>query len=163
MLRLAAILIALALSSSAFAQSFSINIHGIPFNCTAHNGQSVPVFTDPASAAAAAPLGGARADWVPGAGYRISLNVAMLNNAPPRAAVMVFYHECGHVALPPGVGLNSPMQERNADCWAIENMVYDGFIRNMADFQEAVQYVLLIGGMNGFTNSRITAMQHCLP
>jgi len=163
MLRSLIVLFALLASNGAFAQTFLFNIHGIPFSCTAHNGQPVPVFTDPVSAAAAAPLGGARADWVPGSGYRISLNVPMLSSAPPRAAVMVFYHECGHVALPPGVGLNSPMQERNADCWAIQNMVNDGFIQNMTQFQEAVQYVLHIGGLNGFTTSRIAAMRQCLP
>lgn len=142
--------------------SYSINIHGIPFNCTANNGQPVPIFTDPQSAAAAAPLGGARADAVPGLGYRISLNLAMLSQTPPRSAVMVFFHECAHVALPMNVGLNSPMQEVNADCWAVQQMVAHGFVTSWQEFNEAVTYVYQIGGMNGITQQRINQMAQCL-
>lgn len=163
MYRFLAIIFLVASAKTSFAQQYSINIHGTPFDCTAYNGQLVPIFADPQSASAAAQLGGARVDWVPGSGWRMSLNLAMLNQTPPRAAVLVFFHECGHVALPPGIGTNSPQQERNADCWAVQTMVQLGFIQNMAHFQEAVQYVLQIGGMNGFTQFRINAMQQCLP
>lgn len=145
----------------AFAQSYSINIHGVPLSCTANNGQLVPIFTDPHSAAAAAPLGGARADWLPGSGYRISLHTGMLSQTSPRAAIMVFFHECGHVALPNGVGLNSPYQEANADCWAARQMVQTGFLTSHQEFQEAVQYVIQIGGMNGLTQARINQMWLC--
>ncbi|MCZ4270408.1 hypothetical protein O4H48_21200 [Rhodobacteraceae bacterium G21628-S1] len=163
MIRIFITLVLLFFPFASIAQQTSINIHGTLFDCTAHNGQLVPIFVDPQSASAAAQLGGARVDWVPSFGWRMSLNIPMLNQAPPRSAVMVFFHECGHVALPVGVGTNSPLQEINADCWSVQNMVAGGYIQNMAHFQEAVQYVLQIGGMNGFTQYRIAAMQQCLP
>ncbi|MBI1260464.1 MAG: hypothetical protein GC184_01950 [Rhizobiales bacterium] len=149
-------------SRDASAAQYSINIHGNPFSCTAHNGQLVPIFVDSQSAIAAAQLGGARADYVPGMGYRISLNTMMLSNTPPRAAILVFFHECGHVALPPGVGLSSPFSERNADCWAAEQMVLFGYIQNIEEFQEAATYLIQIGGLNSLTQQRIAAMQQCL-
>lgn len=147
--------------AQAAAQSFHVNIHGYPFSCVANNGQQVPIFTDWNAAQAAAPLGGARADFSPQFGYTIALNVQMLSQTPPLAAVMVFFHECGHVALPPGVGLNSPHQERNADCWAAKQMVQQGYIKNYQDFMQAVTYVIQIGGMNGMTQSRINHMWNC--
>lgn len=147
--------------TSTNAQNFHVNIHGHPFSCQANNGQQVPIFTDWNAAQAAASSGGARADYSPQYGYTIAMNVQMLSQTPPLAAVMVFFHECGHVALPPGVGLNSPHQERNADCWAAEQMVQQGYIQSHQDFIQAVTYVIQIGGMNGMTQSRINHMWQC--
>ena len=158
----AIITFSLLLGNQSVAQQFSINISGQSFDCTANTGQLVPIFTHPQAASAAAQLGGARMDVVAGFGYQMALNLQMLNNTPPRSAVLVFFHECGHAALPMGVGINSPIQERNADCWAAQQMVQFGYIQNEQHFQEAVQYVIQIGGMNGITQSRINYMRQCI-
>ncbi|HAS8165124.1 TPA: hypothetical protein I7709_20880, partial [Vibrio vulnificus] len=106
--------IKLTLSAVLYLWSFSalsnpyyqISVHGVPISCKASNGQQVPFFDDPQSAHAATQLGGARADFVPGMGYRISLSPQFMSSLPPLGALFTVYHECAHVALPMGVGLN---------------------------------------------------------
>lgn len=155
-----AALAALGGAQPVAAQSWDIDIHGHTVSCTASNGQVVPIYTDPAAAHAAAPLGGARVDLTP-QGYQMGLNLPMLSNAAPRAAMFVFMHECGHAALPMGVGLNAPDQEQNADCWAMQQMVALGYVQEPADFVEDVSYIVQIGGWGQQTRNRINALWGC--
>ncbi|WCE32293.1 hypothetical protein [Vibrio sp. SCSIO 43137] len=138
---------------------YQIFVHGVPISCTASNGQQVPFFDDPQSAQAAIQLGGARADFVPGMGYRISLSPQFMNSLSPLGALFTVYHECAHVALPMGVGLNSPMQERNADCYAVQMMQAHGLINNFQQFQSAMSAISKHGVMD---INRVNAMAQCL-
>ena len=146
----------------AQAQSYEINIHGTPYSCTAFNGQPVPIYTDPNAAEAAQQLGGARVDLSPGFGYTMALHTGMLSATPPRSAVFVFFHECGHAALPPHLGLQGPNAQFNADCWAIQQMVAWGLVQNWWEFEEAVAYLRQIGWLHGITQARIQYMQTCI-
>ncbi len=146
---------------SAHAQNLQINIHGTPFTCTAFNGQTVPIFTGPAAAQAATQLGGARVDLIPGKGYMMAINTVMLSQTPPLSAVFVFFHECGHAALHPAQGLQSPHAQFNADCWAIKQMVQWGYVQNWSDFEQAVTYLVQIGGLHGITQARIQKIAAC--
>lgn len=154
-------IIILCFVNRVHAMQYQINVHGVPVSCTASNGQLVPIFTDFQSALAAKQLGGARADLTP-YGYRISLDLPFMNSLSPLAAFFVMYHECAHVALPMGVGLASPAQERNADCHAIQSMQLHGLIKNYQDFQEAMTAVIKVGGAHAFSQQRINQISACM-
>lgn len=147
---------------AASAQQYVVNVFGIPISCTASNGQQVPFFTDPQAAQAARQLGGARADYSPQYGFTIALDPQFMNSLPRLGALLTLYHECAHVALPMGVGLMSPMQERNADCYAIRWMRNNGLIGSWADFEQAMSAVIVSGGGHNIDYQRINAMSQCL-
>ncbi len=145
--------------STAWAQvfpidQFNVNVHGIPVYCTASTGQPVPFYFTNAAMAS----GGGHASMHPTFGASIRLAPATLNTIPPLSAVMVVFHECAHVALPMGIGLASPAQEFNADCYAIQTMANLNLVYDQATFNQAVAYVA------GFSNgqARVAAMWNCL-
>lgn len=74
-------------------------------------------------------MGGARADYT-SHGYQIALDLDFKNSLSPLGALFTVFHEFAHVALPMRVGLASPRQQRNADCYAISSMKTLGFIRS---------------------------------
>lgn len=145
----------------AKAQQYSIDIAGTPVTCTASNGQLVPIYFDQSAALAAKKLGGARADYTPKFGYTIAMDLNFLNGLPTLGVFFTFYHECAHVALPMGVGLMSPLQEKNADCYAIKSMKYHGLIRTWSDFRQAMSAVIKSGGGHYVDIQRIKAMSKC--
>lgn len=157
-----ALALALGIQLPAKAQQFSIYLYGVPFTCTASNGQPVPFWLNELAAAAARPMGGARADLTPHAGFTIAIDPQFLESLPRLGAIFTIYHECAHVALPMGIGLMSPMQERNADCYAIQAMRAHGLINSMEEFQESVSAVQASGGLHQITQARIDAMSRCL-
>lgn len=146
----------------ANGQQTVVSIFGTSVYCRASNGQLVPIFDDVHAAAAARSSGGARADFSNQNGFTIAVDPYFMNSLPRLGAFMVFYHECAHVALPMGVGLNSPSQERNADCAAIRFMVSRGLIKSWGDFQEAMSPVIVNGWGHGIDINRINHMASCL-
>ncbi len=149
-----------AMSTPAVAQSHYLNFNGIPLNCTTANGRPVQIFTSPSAARFASQHGGGYALNSPRYGPLILLDLRLLNRIPYRAALLVFYHECAHLALPFGVGLGSASQERNADCFAIRALRDHGVIRTWGDFDSAVSYAASM--RHSLTNSRIEAMARCV-
>lgn len=150
------------LISSASAQQYEVNVHGVPVTCTASNGRLVSFYADINAARLARQLGGARADYLPGYGYAIALDLDFMNSLPPLGAFFAMYHECAHVALPMGVGLASPRQEQNADCHAVRSMRAQGLIRSLSEFNEAMTAVIQSGGGHYIDNQRINAAASCL-
>lgn len=148
-------------ASPVIAGSPAINLYGTVITCTAANRQIVSFYTDPNAAAAARPLGGARADFTPRFGYTIAIDPQLINNLPPLGALLVIYHECAHVALPMGVGLGSPTQERNADCYAIQAMRKRGLLKSWVDFRQAMSAVVVSGGGHTIDSNRINFMATC--
>ena len=69
------------------------------------------------------------------------LSPTYLNTLPRLAAFNLFYHECAHLALPMGVGLQNPEQESKADCYAVQEMRKQGLIRSWEEFTEATAYL----------------------
>ncbi len=136
---LSIIITTLSISHQAQAQTYQLNIHNVPFSCYANNGQPVPIFFSNH-------IQGARADLTPQHGYTIGINLDHLNNMHPLAAIFTAFHECGHVALSLGVGLMSPNQEINADCFAIQNMRRIGLIRTQYEFENAISVILNSSG-----------------
>lgn len=124
-------------SSSAYSQQpqYVVNIHGYQFSCVANNGQQVPIYFSPS-------VQGARADLNTQTGiYTIGMNLQHMNMMHPLAAIFTAFHECGHVALPLGIGLSSIDQESNADCFAIRNMRDMGMIMNGVQFENAISVI----------------------
>jgi len=148
--------------SEAKAEYSVIHIYGVPISCTASNNQTVLFYDHPAAAFAAKQMGGARADFSPQFGYTIALDPQFMNNLPPLGAFFTVYHECAHVALPMGVGLASPSQERNADCFAVRSMKEDGLLNSWSDFHKAMSAVISSGGGHFMNQQRISAMAKCL-
>jgi len=155
------IVVFVTLIGSVNAAQFVVPVHGVPISCTDSNGQLVPFFADINAAQAARPLGGARADFT-NFGYSIALDLQFMNSLQPLGAFFVMYHECAHVALPMGVGMNSPAQERNADCDAIRSMRAHGLISNMHNFYQAMSAVIQSGGAHRLNQQRIQAASNCL-
>lgn len=151
-----------SINSKVYAEYPQIYVHGVPLSCTASNGQTVLFYDHPAAAQAARQLGGARADFTPQYGYTIALDPQLMNNLPFLGAIFVVYHECAHVALPMGVGLMSPSQERNADCYAIQAMRNHGYINSWDDFNQAMSAVIVSGGAHFMSQQRINAIAQCL-
>lgn len=120
----------------------SVVIAGEPFFCISTDGNQVPVFLDDSVYNI---IGRATPGYQRG-GAEIHVSPTRLGEMPPRAALFWFYHECGHAALPRGVGSFSQMAEVNADCFAIRSMVSQGFIRSWRDFQEVVSTVVGLAG-----------------
>lgn len=150
------------ITGSVSAQQYEVNVHGVPISCTASNGRLVPFYADMNAARLARQLGGARADYSPKYGYTIALDLSFMNSLPPLGAFFAMYHECAHVALPMGVGLASPRQERNADCHAVRSMRAHGLIRSLNEFNEAMSAVVQSGGGHYIDNQRIRAAANCL-
>lgn len=146
----------------ASAQELRITVHGIPITCTASNGQPVPFYFHPAAAQAARAMGGARADATPRYGFTIAIDPQYIQRLPRLGALLVVYHECAHVALPMGVGLMSPAQERNADCYAVRAMRAHGLINNWNDFQESMSAIVVSGGGHRVDQARILNMANCI-
>ncbi|HBH89091.1 hypothetical protein [Ponticaulis sp.] len=122
--------------------SSSINIAGLNFYCNANNGARVPIyFTENAWRG-----GGAMAGIDPYRGFYIDVSPNYLYSLNQYAAAYVFLHECAHVALPFGVGLASPSQEMNADCYAIRQMRNLRLINNPYEFNAAVSAVANMPG-----------------
>lgn len=61
-----------------------------------------------------------------------------------------------------GVGLMSPSQERNADCYAIQAMRNHGYINSWEDFNQAMSAVIVSGGAHFMSQQRINAIAQCL-
>lgn len=121
------------LTVSAHAQD-SVQIHGGTLSCRANNGTIVPLVI---SEKAIQYSGGfASIDAIHGTS--IMLSPTFLNGLPRLAALHLFYHECGHVALPSGVGLGTHAAEKNADCYAVKEMRRAGLITSWQDFTEAM-------------------------
>lgn len=160
LLKFAAFLI-FCMVGAAFAQTYTVNVQGLPITCKAWNGQQVPFFSDPNAAAAARLLGGARADFTPGFGYSIALDPVYMNQLSQLGALFVMFHECAHVALPMGVGMGSAMAERNADCHAVHTMKMMGFIQNWNNFAQAMSALYVSGGAHGVDPARVNAMAGC--
>ena len=156
------LLLLVSIHSKVYAEYAQIYVHGVRLSCTASNGQTVLFYDHPAAAEAARQLGGARADFTPQYGYTIALDPQLMNNLPFLGAIFVVYHECAHVALPMGVGLMSPSQERNADCYAIQAMRNHGYINSRDDFNQAMSAVIVSGGAHSMSQQRINAIAQCL-
>ena len=163
-MRIKALLISLLLVTSikVYAQYPEINIHGVSISCTASNNQIVLFYDHTNAAQAAKQLGGARADFTPQFGYTIALDPQLMNSLPFLGALFVVYHECAHVVLPIGVGMGSPFQERNADCYAIQAMTAHGFIKSSEDFNQAMSAIITSGGAHYMSEQRINAIIQCL-
>jgi hypothetical protein len=138
-----------------------IYVHGIPISCTGSNNQQVLFYDHFGAAIAAKQSGGARADFTPNFGYTIALDPRFMNSLPPLGALFTVFHECGHVALPMGVGVMSPSQEINADCFAINSMKANGLIKSTNDFNQAMSAVILSGGGHNMSQQRINAIANC--
>jgi hypothetical protein len=149
-------------SFNMYAQYPLVHIQGVPVSCTASNGQTVLFYDHPAAAQAAKQLGGARADFTPQYGYTIALDPQLMNNLPFLGALFVVYHECGHVALPMGVGMMSQFQEKNADCYAVQAMRSHGYINSWSDFNKAMSAVIMSGGGHYMSQQRINSIAQCL-
>lgn len=149
-------------STKVFAEYPIIYMHGKPVSCTASNGQTVLFYDNPAAAQAARQMGGARADFTQQFGYTIALDPSFMNSLPFLGAIFSAYHECAHVALPMGVGLGSPSQERNADCYAAQAMKAHGYIKSWKDFNEAMSAIIVSGGGHAMSAQRINAIKQCL-
>jgi hypothetical protein len=157
------ILFLLALiNSTVYAEYPQIYVHGVPLSCTASNGQTVLFYDHPEAAQAANQLGGARADLTPQHGYTIALAPQLMNSLPFLGAIFFVHHECAHVALPMGVGLMSPSQEENADCYAIQAMVGHGYIKSWNDFNQAMSAVIGSGGAHFMGQQRINTIAQYL-
>ena len=152
--------ICLLLISQSYAQQYSFNVGRVSASCSATNGQPVPIYTDPWAAYFARQMGGARADFT-NFGFTIAIDPGFLLGLPPLGALFTFYHECAHVSLPMGIGLASPMQERNADCYAVQFMRTRGMIRNWRDFEQAMSAVIRSSGGHYVDVQRISAMSTC--
>lgn len=144
-------------STPSVAQQPSIYLYGVELWCNDSNGYRVPIYDDPQSAAIARSYGGGVATR-DAYGSRIALDPATMNSVPRLSAFMIFFHECGHVALPFGIGVGSPEQEANADCFAIRMMRDFGLIGNWSQFNEAVAYASGGHGMN----ARVSNMYNCI-
>lgn len=161
--RIAILFVAIALlilplsHQKAEAQQTAVSIYGGQYRCVANNGQMVPIYFQTIPDAAMA-----RAD--PSLGYIIILNPSAMNQLNPYAAVFVFFHECAHVALPMGVGLASPYQETNADCYAIRAMRDRGMIPTLQEFQAAVSAIANSTGsmMHPPGYQRVQNMANCI-
>lgn len=149
-------------SSGLHAEYSVVYVHGQPVSCTASNGQQVLFYDHQGAAMAARQMGGARADFTPQFGYTIALDPDFMNRLPRLGALFAVFHECGHVALPMGVGLASPAQERNADCYAVRTMRQYGILNSWDDFNEAMSAVVTSGGGHAMTQQRINAMAQCV-
>lgn len=134
------ILMTLAMADrSVHAQQWynEIKIHGVPISCTADGGKKVPlIISDQARK-----WGGGYAHTDPVKGPTLMLSPTYLNTLPRLAAFNLFYHECAHLALPMGVGLGNPEQEKKADCYAVREMRKHGLISSWEDFKEATAYL----------------------
>lgn len=120
------------LGQVAHAQGTTVSIHGTDLVCRDAAGQPVPVWwTEDAMAKG----GGAWAQVLPGSGTSILLSPTFIAKLPRLGAFLVFFHECAHVALPMGVGLGTPAQERNADCHAVAEMQRRGLITSWKEFE----------------------------
>ncbi|QRV24355.1 hypothetical protein [Marinomonas foliarum] len=161
-MKVATLFLSVLISSKVYAEYPQIYVHGVPLSCTASNGQTVLFYDHPGAAQAAKQLGGARADFTPQYGFTIALDPQLMNSLPFLGAIFVVYHECAHVALPMGVGLMSPSQERNADCYAIQAMRDHGFIKSWDDFNQAMSAVIVSGGAHFMSQKRINAIAQCL-
>jgi len=119
-------------------QSYNeITIHGVPISCTADGGKRVPlIISDEAKK-----WGGGYAHTGPVKGPTLMLSPTYLNTLPRLAAFNLFYHECAHLALPMGVGLQNPEQESKADCYAVKEMRKHGLISSWEEFTEATAYL----------------------
>jgi len=117
----------------------SIKLHGVPVSCTADGGKRVPLIISDKAIKKGGGL--ARVDSVNGP--TLMLSPTYLNTWPRLAAFNLFYHECAHLALPIGKGLqeNKEQQERTADCYAIKKMREHGLISSMEEFKEATSFL----------------------
>jgi len=138
--------------------SYYINYRGVPINCTAANGVPVAFHFDYYGAQLARSYGGGFATY-DRTGPKIALDLNYLNSMHPLAAFLIVYHECAHLALPMGVGLASPYQERNADCYAIRAMRNHGLINNWNDFRYAISSVPM---RHPLDQQRLTGMANCI-
>ena len=161
-IKVALLCLLVLVSSKVYAEYQQIYVHGVPLSCTASNGQVVLFYDHPAAAQAAKQLGGARADFTPQFGYKIAFDPQLMNKLPFLGAIFVVYHECAHVALPMGVGLMSPSQEKNADCYAIQTMKAHGYIKSWKDFNNAMSAIIVSGGAHQMSRQRIKAIAQCL-
>ena len=134
-------------STASFAQSRTISVYGVQLYCNDSIGRPVPFYVDDFAAQS---YGGAFAVPDSPTGPAIVVSLSTLRNVPPLSAFMIVFHECGHVALPIGIGAGSPNQELNADCFAIREMRRFGLINNMRDFEEAVAYVSSFHGQGPY-------------
>jgi hypothetical protein len=161
MLRVFCLMVVLLVTPiSAKAQSYVYVLYGTPLSCTATTGQPVRIFVNEF----ALQFGGGVAVHDPNHGPTITLSPSVMASVPPLSAFMIFYHECAHLALPFGVGVGTPSQERNADCYAIRAMRSHGLINNWQQFRQAVVYADSIshGGGFGLTSSRVQSMYNCI-
>jgi len=151
------------ISTKSNAFYYTVNIQGLPISCQASNGQQVKFYTHPQAALLARQLGGARADFTPQYGYTIALDLSFLNSLPPLAAMFVVLHECGHTGLPMGVGMKSPHQESNADCYAARIMRSEGYLTTNSAFDETMQSVRAVSASHMVSQQRISRILHqCL-
>lgn len=132
------LLLLLSVGTPALAQSTSTEISGVSVNCTDSSGRLVPIYwTDDAIRLG----GGAYAQIVPGNGPSILLSPTYFRNINRLEALFTMFHECSHLALPIGVGLLSPSQERNADCHAVKEMQRRGLLPSWRAFNSAMQSI----------------------
>lgn len=122
---------------SASAQALQINIHGITMSCRAFDGAPVPLSISEKALA----FGGGYAQVDQMNNKSIMLSRSKLESLPKIGAFFIFYHECGHLALPLEVGLGTNYSEINADCFAIESMTKQGLIRTWKDFSDAMNFL----------------------
>lgn len=81
----------------------------------------------------------------------IIYNQKSLKRASPQARQFVYLHECGHHALRHVWKDPSRLREMEADCWAIQQMVEQGLIkeRNVDELQTEIGAARGIGSLKG--------------
>ena len=130
-------------TANAQVTSYAIPLSGIMVQCQTSTGYQVPITL---SDEVYQSIGQAGYD-AQGRPYLV-ISPSWLNQVPYQSAMFWFYHECAHVNLPFGIGVGSPYQETNADCWAINQMARHGLIRNYADMQAIAAGVANLPGSN---------------
>lgn len=81
----------------------------------------------------------------------IFYNKQVLDRTSPQARHFVYLHECGHHALRHVWKDPSRLREMEADCWAIQQMVEQGIIkeRKVDDLQAEIGFARGLGSLKG--------------
>ena len=136
-----------------------MNIYGESFSCTSSNGNLARLAWSEEANKWAGGLA------VQGELPSIMLSPTYVKNIPKLSAYFLFLHECGHVALPSGIGSNSPDSETNADCFAAKEMRKAGLITSWKEFNDALAFTYTLPG-SGSTHlpgpERVLAAAKCV-
>ncbi len=118
----------------------------VPFNaCLDRHDQPIRAVVDNAL-----PYAGVATITVDGAPI-ILYNAQALRSTSPQGRRFVYLHECGHHALRHVWKDRSPLREMEADCWAIQQMVEQGIIkeRKVDELQAEIGASRGLGSLKG--------------